>query len=675
MTAEEWRTVGRSRWRDSLAALEDTKSPAFMKRVEVEEEIWARATAPLSQKICGWQKRFQYFQQAAYPQTRAYAPVKALWNGLTIRIQAGVAGYTQNIWIETKSGATVWSCKGVAGFGWDEGSRLFYVLEDIGSGAETLEVHVQELTAANKVKSLWKRSPVGPNIIFHDQFVYYLGVENALRYHEIWRCDARTGAHQTCLLTEDDKRIQLALFDCNGSITVLAANAIFQRLGVIEPGPHHGVKWVTDVQKSTLIPICKGIYASNRHLHIYSQKIVTPNPELHISDASVVSKTHGKELFIVCTQNGAASLWLFKIQSHEWISLLNPRCICSIEIVHEKTEFPTFLLHRPSVPETVFEFRPIMGLVETLQLPCPLKLQTLAEGFAGTAPFVVVSHIPRPTALLVDAYGAYGISSRRAYPMRWLPYLERGYAVVLGCPRGGREKGDEWWDASRGAVRKSRTFSDTAAILTESQRLLGIPPQRTIFFGRSAGGWLAAQIAQTYGNLVGAVYAEVPYVDVLRTTTNPALPLTQLEYDEFGDPLHRPSEFRALRKISPVDTVPQCRDNLGCPTIVVRTGLHDMQVLPYEALKWAVRLREKKWPHVFVGIDRGSGHFAPAADMNQQRAEDAAILDQAIQRHALAQETQRSRDRRKSTKRSDRSATEIRGSKTRRRRRSISRTH
>jgi protease II len=273
-------------------------------------------------------------------------------------------------------------------------------------------------------------------------------------------------------------------------------------------------------------------------------------------------------------------------------------------------------------------------LKKVLEYPEPVRLPYFGGVLAkGGVPTTWVSAVPKPRALLVEAYGAYGISARRAYPVRWLPYLAAGWAVAYASPRGGREGGDAWWDAARGAVRKHRTFEDTAAAIRALQHSLHIPPAATVFFGRSAGGWLAANLAQEHGNLVAAVYAEVPYVDVLATTGNPALPLTQLEYDEFGDP-RRPQERRALQKLSPVDTVPACRP-AACPLLVIRTGLHDKQVLPYEALKWSAQLRLAGWPRVYVGIDHAGGHFAGEKSMVEQRAEDAAILDACIQESSL----------------------------------------
>jgi oligopeptidase B len=187
------------------------------------------------------------------------------------------------------------------------------------------------------------------------------------------------------------------------------------------------------------------------------------------------------------------------------------------------------------------------------------------------------------------------------------------------------------------------TFLDTAAAIKQVQADVGIPAEGTVFFGRSAGGWLAANIAQAHGDLVAAVYAEVPYVDVLATTSNPKLPLTQLEYDEFGDPVHRPAERAALARISPVDTVPA--GGPTSPLVVVRTGLHDAQVFPYEALKWSRALRAAGHPRVYVGIDHDGGHFAGPDVVLQQRAEDAALLDSAVQGPRARRQTRKNTHR------------------------------
>jgi oligopeptidase B len=211
--------------------------------------------------------------------------------------------------------------------------------------------------------------------------------------------------------------------------------------------------------------------------------------------------------------------------------------------------------------------------------------------------------------------------------------LAHGYAVVTVAPRGGRDDGDEWYDAGRTAQRKAATFKDTADVIAAVQRRFHIKPAHTIFYGRSAGGWLAAAIGLFYSHLVAAVYAEVPYLDVLRTSSNPALPLTQMEYDEFGDPRHKPEDYAALQTISPVDALSIAPEK--APFFLVRTALHDVQVYPYEALKFAKKARSLGW-RVVVGVDSDGGHFAAEKDVYSQWSTDAAILDAIVSPHAQA---------------------------------------
>lgn len=623
----EWRRVGAYEWQDPLASLENTSSPEFQKAVAIEDTLWSKAIQHQKPAIQKWKALFQKYQSTAYPETLEYAYIRCKWQDRLIHLQPGAAGYTYNVWITDTDNKIVWSQKDLTAIEWDSNSPYMCTLHDIGNGAERLQLSVYKWTT--KPALVWKRDPVGPTVAIQGDRLYYLGVENALRYHELWSADLKTGLKPHRLYHESDKRVQLGLQQKDSTLFLHAANALFQRFAKVTDK----LQW-TPLLKSTLVPVNQSWYATNSGFQKFrsSEKIPFP-PHQFLQDAC---PGPNNSVFLTTVFNGQTTLWYISdltSSTATWIPLLQPEGLSDIDIVHFPTEKPTFVLKRPDTPLTVFVFEPSLGiaLLQTLRFPEPLKLQTLTAGLAGPhkVPYTVVSDAtnPKPRKLLVCGYGAYGMSAQRFYPIRWLPYLDQGYALAIACPRGGREKGDAWYDGARTALRKHHTFEDTATVIRTVQTRLSISPTRTLFFGRSAGGWLAAHIAHHYGHLVAGVYAEVPYVDVLRTTTNPDLPLTQLEYDEFGDPLHRPAELEALKRLSPVDTVPPCK--AACPRVVIRTGVNDMQVLPYEALKWAIRLREKGWRHVFVGIDHDGGHFAPALSMNEQRAQDAALLDAA----------------------------------------------
>lgn len=209
-----------------------------------------------------------------------------------------------------------------------------------------------------------------------------------------------------------------------------------------------------------------------------------------------------------------------------------------------------------------------------------------------TVPYVIV-HRPstRPRALLVYVYGAYGLNTPIGWPpAQWWPLLRRGWAIAYALVRGGGDVNDAWADQARREYR-SRTIEDTEAIIRAAQARLRLRPAQTALYGRSAGGVAVGAVVARWpnGELVHTAFTEVPYLDLLRTTTNPALPLTVGEYHEFGDPIRRLVDFRALLRLSPINALPA----EGAPgvRVLARVGLLDRQVFPYESFKWIQRLR------------------------------------------------------------------------------------
>jgi oligopeptidase B len=133
------------------------------------------------------------------------------------------------------------------------------------------------------------------------------------------------------------------------------------------------------------------------------------------------------------------------------------------------------------------------------------------------------------------------------------------------------------------------------------------------------------------GELFGSVYTEVPYVDVLRTASNPRLPLTEYEYLEFGDPAHNPQDFATLLRLSPVDALGPG----GAPGVFVlcRTAVNDRQVYAYESFKWVDALRGKAagGKPKLVGLNHGQGHFTRGDQLYVDRSEDLILLETATQ--------------------------------------------
>jgi dipeptidyl aminopeptidase/acylaminoacyl peptidase len=228
----------------------------------------------------------------------------------------------------------------------------------------------------------------------------------------------------------------------------------------------------------------------------------------------------------------------------------------------------------------------------------------------------------KPVGLIVVAYGAYGLTTPTD-TTRWRPYIEKGFAVGFAFIRGGGDHNDAWAQEGR-LAGKERGAEDFEACVRELQAASGVKAQNTCVFGRSAGGYLMGLfvLRNPRGELARCVYTEAPYVDVLQTSSNVELPLTVLEYLEFGDPAHSIADFEMLLRLSPVGAT------RGAPGVFVlcRVGLNDRQVYAYESVKWMDALRIGGGEKKILFLTKGIGHNAYGDLVAKERAEDFLIL-------------------------------------------------
>jgi oligopeptidase B len=195
---------------------------------------------------------------------------------------------------------------------------------------------------------------------------------------------------------------------------------------------------------------------------------------------------------------------------------------------------------------------------------------------------------PGGNPTLVSGYGAYGFSLMPQFRSSWLGLIDRGFVHAIAHVRGGREMGRRWHDDGR-VLRKMNSFTDFNAV-TEALVAKGYADARRVFAqGGSAGGLLVAAASHLRPELYAGIVAEVPFVDVLGTMTDPGLPLTTLEYGEWGHPAVR-EEYETMLSYSPYDNVAA----KTYPAMFVTAGLYDSQVRFHEPAKWVARLRATK---------------------------------------------------------------------------------
>jgi oligopeptidase B len=190
--------------------------------------------------------------------------------------------------------------------------------------------------------------------------------------------------------------------------------------------------------------------------------------------------------------------------------------------------------------------------------------------------------------LYVYGYGSYGYALPLGFSSNRLSLLDRGVVMAYAHIRGGGDLGKPWHDAGKMLVKRN-TFTDFIACveyLTESG--YG-DPARVAIEGGSAGGLLMGAVTNMNPELFRAVVSHVPFVDVMNTMLDASLPLTVPEYEEWGDP-NQEEYFKYMLSYSPYDNL-----RAGAyPAMLVKTSLHDSQVMYWEPAKYVAKLRTLK---------------------------------------------------------------------------------
>lgn len=186
------------------------------------------------------------------------------------------------------------------------------------------------------------------------------------------------------------------------------------------------------------------------------------------------------------------------------------------------------------------------------------------------------------------AYGSYGATMDPYFSASRLSLLDRGFVYALVHVRGGQMLGRPWYEDGK-MFNKINTFNDFIDVTKALTEQNYAAKDKVFAVGGSAGGLLMGGIMNMAPELYLGIGAHVPFVDVVTTMSDPSIPLTTNEYDEWGNPANKDS-YEYMLSYSPYDQV-KAQDY---PNVLVTTGLHDSQVQYFEPMKWVAKLRELK---------------------------------------------------------------------------------
>ena len=210
--------------------------------------------------------------------------------------------------------------------------------------------------------------------------------------------------------------------------------------------------------------------------------------------------------------------------------------------------------------------------------------------------------------LLLYGYGSYGINSEPYFLSNRLSLLERGFRYAIAHIRGGEEMGRAWYENGK-LLHKRNTFTDFIACAEHLIAEKYTASSKIVIEGGSAGGLLMGAVTNMRPELFEIVIAKVPFVDVVNTMLDASIPLTVIEYDEWGNPNEK-KFYDYIKSYSPYDNI----EAKEYPHILVTAGLNDPRVHYWEPAKWTAKLRTLKTGdnQLLLKTEMGAGHGGPS---------------------------------------------------------------
>ena len=604
------RDLGFLKWRDENAWMERMEGPRWKALIDKENATFKASITTVTEDVEAAATSFK----AAEDENMIQSTMFIKRGGIKVRIRPH-AGYYYSwdiVGKKTKP-VTVGDLEVLP-----DGSIIY--TKEINQSGDTYT-----LIRCHKGKQIWKiKERIGSSVAVIGDRVFVLEERGPLRFSDLVCFSVKTGRDKRIHYEEKSGEISLALSKGEGGcLFLISENAGKQQLAYIRSNGE--VIWLSQKGVS-FFPVGKGPNYFVR-LGSFDAPWTAVGPELESWDIPMFIRKQGIEMvslqqgIIVTKTKGVRTVYR------------NGRAIGGFIGEVSRNPWAAWYGQKDEISVTLAGAMPTRVTIGPSSILFPQAMTVYAKARLGRVrdrpvTFALLQNENQaPTALMVCGYGSYGVPYHLD-TVRWKTYLEHGWAVALAFIRGGGDDTEAWADAGR-REGKLEGIEDFEACIVAAQKMTGLTAKNTCIHGRSAGGYLVGACTSRHpdGDLFRAVYTEVPYVDVLRTASLPELPLTQVEYNEVGNPRKNIYDFEYLLGLSPIDTLTE----KGAPGVFVlcRAGTADRQVFAYEPAKWIQTLRgsaagEKK----LLYIARGKGHFSRGDAVSVERGEDFAILQE-----------------------------------------------
>lgn len=209
-----------------------------------------------------------------------------------------------------------------------------------------------------------------------------------------------------------------------------------------------------------------------------------------------------------------------------------------------------------------------------------------------------------PKGAIVEAYGAYGhVIDNHLNKVDYI-LLEENYLLVTARVRGGGDLGTKWHEEGK-LLNKINTINDTITVCEYISKKYLNGNNNIVIRGVSAGGIAVAGALNKKPELFRGVVLEMAFLDVLNSMLDKNQPLTELEYEEWGNP-EEAVYYYYIKSYCPYTNLKRKR----YPNVWIISGINDKRVLPHEGLKFYMKLKENNLSKSKVLYELiNTGHF------------------------------------------------------------------
>ena len=529
------------------------------------------------------------------------------------------------------------------------------------TGAESYTTRVREIASQQDLPDVLTECRYGLAWSSSGSHLFYTVADEALRPFQVWSHEIGTDqADDVVAFQEDDDRFYLGLRSTRSGeyIVITADSAVTESAWVIpasEPTTEpravlprvEGVEYSIDHRNDVFWIVINDEGADGRVLtvpvdggdptevvgHVAGRKLSTPM--CFAEHVLIWGRSDGLPAVFV-HDNGS----LTPIEFDEVVYEVAPEANHEFFSATVRYSFESFITP-PSIYDhdlvtgerTLLKRMPVLGGFEPGDYVQERMWAPARDGELVPISFVRHSDIPTDgtAPLLLYAYGAYEISIPVRFSIARLSLLDRGVGFAVAHVRGGGEMGKAWYEMGK-LANKTNTFTDfvdAADYLAES----GVCSRDLIAArGASAGGLTMGAALNLEPSAFAAMIAEVPCVDVVNTMLDADLPLTGVEWEEWGNP-ERPVEYDWISRYAPYENV----HHVGYPPVLVTAGLNDPRVSYWEPAKWVQLLRERSTSdaEILLKTEMSAGHFARSGRYDVWR-DEAMVLAFVLTRLGVA---------------------------------------